>query len=67
MFFRNMLATLLFSSSTSTKTKGKLFENIYGYDSIKRLFRMALESNDHTTSIVLSGSPASAKTLFLHH
>jgi holliday junction DNA helicase RuvB len=67
MFFRNMLrSTLLFSSSTSTKTKDKLFENIYGYDNIKRLFRMALESDDHTTtSILLSGPPASAKTLFL--
>jgi replication-associated recombination protein RarA len=38
----------------------------YGYNNIKRLFRMALESNDHTTtSILLSGPPASAKTLFL--
>jgi Holliday junction DNA helicase RuvB len=65
MFFRNMLSTLLFSSSTSsTNTKDKLFENIYGYDSIKRLFRMALES-EHNTSILLSGPPASAKTLFL--
>jgi Holliday junction DNA helicase RuvB len=65
MFFRNMLrSTLLFSSSTSTKTKDKLFENIYGYDNVKRLFRMALESPD-TTSILLSGPPASAKTLFL--
>jgi holliday junction DNA helicase RuvB len=62
-----MLSTLLFSSSTSsTNTKDKLFENIYGYDNVKRLFRMALESNDHTTtSILLSGPPASAKTLFL--
>jgi replication-associated recombination protein RarA len=42
-----------------------LFDDIYGYDNIKRLFRMALESNDHTTSILLSGPPASAKTLFL--
>jgi ATPase family associated with various cellular activities (AAA) len=67
MFFRNMLSTLLlFSSSTSTNTKDKRFENIYGYDNIKRLFRMALESNDYaTTSILLSGPPASAKTLFL--
>jgi replication-associated recombination protein RarA len=66
MFFRNMLSTLLFSSSTSsTNTNDKLFENIYGYDNIKRLFRMALQSNDHTTSILLSGPPASAKTLFL--
>jgi DNA polymerase III delta prime subunit len=65
MFFRNMLSTLLFSSSTSTNNKDKLFENIYGYDNVKRLFRMALESNDHTTSILLCGPPASAKTLFL--
>jgi holliday junction DNA helicase RuvB len=67
MLFRNMLSTLLFSSSTSTNAKDdKVFENIIGYDNIKRLFRMALESNDHTvTSILLSGPPASAKTLFL--
>jgi replication-associated recombination protein RarA len=60
-------STLLFSSSTcSTNTKDKLFENIYGYDNVKRLFRMALESDDHTTtSILLSDPPASAKTLFL--
>jgi Holliday junction DNA helicase RuvB len=65
MFFRNMLSTLLFSSSTSsTNTKDKLFENIYGYDNVKRLFRMALQS-PHRTSILLSGPPASAKTLFL--
>jgi replication-associated recombination protein RarA len=66
MLLRNMLSTLLFSSNTSTNTKNKLFENIYSYDNVKRLFRMALESNDHTTtSILLSGPPASAKTLFL--
>jgi Holliday junction DNA helicase RuvB len=41
-----------------------LFENIHGYDDIKRLFRMALES-DHRSSILLTGPPASAKTLFL--
>jgi Holliday junction DNA helicase RuvB len=41
-----------------------LFENIYGYDNVKRLFRMSLESN-HECSILLTGPPASAKTLFL--
>jgi Holliday junction DNA helicase RuvB len=46
-----MLSTL-FSSSTST-----------GYDNVKRLFRMALESPS-PCSILLSGPPASAKTLF---
>jgi DNA polymerase III delta prime subunit len=43
----------------------RLFDDIYGYDNIKRLFRMALESNHGTCSILLSGPPASAKTLFL--
>jgi replication-associated recombination protein RarA len=42
-----------------------LFENIYGYDDVKRLFRMSLESN-HECSILLTGPAASAKTLFLH-
>jgi DNA polymerase III delta prime subunit len=66
MLFRNMLSTLMFSSSTLTNTKDKLFENIIGYHNVKRLFRMALESDDHTTtSILLSGPPASAKTLIL--
>jgi Holliday junction DNA helicase RuvB len=41
-----------------------LFENIYGYDDVKRLFRLALESS-HNCSILLTGPPASAKTLFL--
>ncbi|HEY9386077.1 MAG TPA: ATP-binding protein [Nitrososphaeraceae archaeon] len=63
MFFRNMLSTI-FSSTTSTNTKNELFENVYGYDNIKKLFKMALESG-HNTSILLSGPPASAKTLFL--
>jgi hypothetical protein len=65
MLFRNMLGTLLFSSNTSsTNTKDKLFENTIGYHNVKKLFRMALESA-HNTSILLSGPPASAKTLFL--
>jgi ATP-dependent protease Clp ATPase subunit len=41
-----------------------LFDEIYGYDNIKRLFGMALDSI-HPSSILLSGPPASAKTLFL--
>jgi replication-associated recombination protein RarA len=42
----------------------RLFDDIYGYDNIKKLFGMALESI-HPTSILLSGPTASAKTLFL--
>ena len=41
-----------------------MFEDIVGYDHIKRLFKMALES-DSTTHILLSGPPATAKTMFL--
>jgi Holliday junction DNA helicase RuvB len=41
-----------------------LFENIVGQDDIKRLFRIALES-DEPVHILLSGQPASAKTMFL--
>jgi Holliday junction DNA helicase RuvB len=41
-----------------------LFGNIYGCDDVKRLFRMALESN-HSCPVLLTGPPASAKTMFL--
>jgi holliday junction DNA helicase RuvB len=47
-----------------------MFDGIVGYDNIKRLFRMTLES-ESTTHILLTGPPASAKTMFLqsllHH
>ena len=56
MFFRNRLR-ILFSSGTSTNTEHELFQNIYSYDKIKRLFRLALESPD-TISILLSGLSA---------
>lgn len=41
-----------------------LFQDIVGYDHIKRLFNMALEF-DSVTHILLTGPPASAKTMFL--
>jgi len=41
-----------------------LFEHVTGHEHIKRLFRMAFES-DSTTHILLTGPPASAKTTFL--
>ena len=50
--------------SPQVKREDRFFADIYGYDNIKKLFRMALESN-HTCSILLTGPPASAKTLFL--
>src|SRR5215471_14222591 len=41
-----------------------LFDDIVGYDHIKRLFRMVLESGSRA-HILLVGPPASAKTMFL--
>jgi replication-associated recombination protein RarA len=67
-YFAKKLTELVFPANTFTQyyhQHKRLFENIYGYDNIKRLFRMALESTHPTTSILLSGPPASAKTLFL--
>src|SRR5215831_8336550 len=40
------------------------FEDIVGYDHVKRLFSMAVESESRT-HILLVGPPASAKTMFL--
>jgi predicted ATPase with chaperone activity len=58
MNFQRLMALL-----TKSQDNG-LFQDIVGYDHIKRLFRMALES-DSTTHILLTGPPASAKTMFL--
>jgi len=41
-----------------------LFADIIGYDHIKKLFQMALQS-ESATHILLVGPPASAKTMFL--
>ena len=53
----------LFSKLISTQSN-ELFDKIIGYDHIKRLFRMALNS-DSAIHILLVGPPASAKTMFL--
>jgi replication-associated recombination protein RarA len=66
--FAKKLTELIFPvntfSSQSPHQRKRLFDDVYGYENIKKLFRMTLEST-HTTSILLSGPPASAKTLFL--
>jgi holliday junction DNA helicase RuvB len=49
---------------TATFKSDTLFENVVGHDNIKRLFGMALESEE-PVHILLSGPPASAKTMFL--
>jgi hypothetical protein len=53
----------LFSKITDSKTSA-LFNQIIVYNDIKRLFRMALDS-DEKVSILLSGPPASAKKYVL--
>jgi holliday junction DNA helicase RuvB len=62
MFPNKSKLKMLFCSSV--RREDWVFENIYGYHDIKRLFRMALESK-YNSSILLTGPPASAKTLFL--
>ena len=44
--------------------KDKIFEEVIGYDDIKKVFRMALKS-DEPIHVLLVGAPASAKTIFL--
>jgi replication-associated recombination protein RarA len=61
MLFDRCKLNILFSRSLKSE---ELFGNIYSCDDIKKLFGMVLESN-HTSSILLTGPPASAKTLFL--
>jgi hypothetical protein len=66
--FAKKLTELIFPANTFTQChhqRKRLFDDVYGYDSIKRLFEMGLESI-HPSSILLSDPPASlAKTLFL--
>ena len=54
---------MLFSKILKTN-HDSLFGDIIGYDHIKRLFRMALDSAS-VAHILLVGPPASAKTIFL--
>jgi Holliday junction DNA helicase RuvB len=63
MFFGKSKLRTVFSHWIG-REEDKLFEDIYGCGDIKKLFKMALASN-HTCSILLTGPPASAKTLFL--
>ena len=44
--------------------RDKIFEDVVGYDDIKKVFRMALKS-DEPIHVLLVGPPASAKTMFL--
>src|ERR1051326_8970012 len=50
--------------NTPKQEKDRIFEDVVGYDDIKRVFRMALKS-DEPIHVLLVGPPASAKTIFL--
>lgn len=58
-----MFARLIVERNPS-QANDRLFDTIIGCEDIKRLFRMALDSAE-PVHILLSGAPASAKTLFL--
>jgi Holliday junction DNA helicase RuvB len=49
---------------SSHKQKQKLFDDIIGYDDLKELFTKCLVAKD-SFNILLSGPPASSKTIFL--
>lgn len=53
-----------YSSNKEKNDKLHLFQNIIGYEDIKKIFKMSLNS-DKPVHILLVGPPASAKTLFM--
>src|SRR5437870_2938542 len=58
MYFQRLFGTL------TRSREDRLFHEISGHERIKRLFSMALRSHE-PTHILLTGPPASAKTMFL--
>ncbi|HYX55468.1 MAG TPA: ATP-binding protein [Nitrososphaeraceae archaeon] len=54
----------VFSENNEYSTSDQLFNNIVGYNDVKKLFRMSF-SAEKPVHILLVGPPASAKTLFM--
>jgi Holliday junction DNA helicase RuvB len=54
----------VFSENIEYSMSDQLFNNIVGYNDVKRLFRMSL-SSEKPVHVLLVGPPASAKTLFM--
>jgi Holliday junction DNA helicase RuvB len=52
------------AAQPESEVPGDLFDSIVGYTDVKRLIRYALEA-ERPTHLLLSGPPASAKTMFL--
>lgn len=65
MMIRNMLRKLdqMLDGSNITPEE-KFFSSIYGYDDIKKLLLRCIVARE-TTHILLTGPPASSKTVFL--
>jgi holliday junction DNA helicase RuvB len=55
----------MFTKLIERKSNDDPFNQIIGYEDVKRLFRMALNSAKEPVHILLVGPPASAKTMFL--
>ncbi|HZC49784.1 MAG TPA: ATP-binding protein [Nitrososphaeraceae archaeon] len=54
----------VFSKNIEYSMSDQLFNNIVGYNDVKKLFRMSL-SSEKPVHVLLVGPPASAKTLFM--
>jgi Holliday junction DNA helicase RuvB len=54
----------VFSENIEYSMSDQLFNNIVGYNDVKKLFRMSL-SSEKPVHVLLVGPPASAKTLFM--
>jgi holliday junction DNA helicase RuvB len=54
----------MFSENIEYSMSDQLFNNIVGYNDVKKLFRMSL-SSEKPVHVLLVGPPASAKTLFM--
>ena len=54
----------VFSENIEYSMSNQLFNNIVGYNDVKKLFRMSL-SSEKPVHVLLVGPPASAKTLFM--
>src|ERR671911_260232 len=55
---------IVFSENSEYSISDQLFNNIVGYNDVKKLFRMSL-SSEKPVHVLLVGPPASAKTLFM--
>jgi MoxR-like ATPase len=63
--WKSLMPDPVLSEKSSAYTEG-LFDDIWGFDDVKALFRRAI-SSDKQIHILLVGPPASAKSMFMEH